>query len=57
MNSTINKKFYTCSTELLFLGYKKISKKALKFGSFFQCSVHIFLENDGSFWKINSRIL
>ena len=34
MNITINKTFYTCSTELLFLGYKKISKKAFKFASF-----------------------
>ena len=47
MNSTINKTFYTCSTGSLFLSYKKISKKALKTGGFFQCSVHIFLGHDG----------
>ena len=57
MNSTINKTFYTCSTESLFLRYKKISKKAVKLGSFLQCSVHIFLGHDGCFWKINLRIL
>ena len=43
MNSTINKTFYTCSTESLFLRYKKISKKAIKLGSFLQCSIDIFL--------------
>ena len=31
MNSTIKKTFYTCSTESLFLRYKKISKKAVKY--------------------------
>ena len=50
MNSTINKTFYTCSTKSLFLlRYKKIFKKALKLGSFLQCSVHIFLGLDGGF--------
>ena len=34
MNSTINKTFCTCSTESLFLRYRKISKKAVKLGSF-----------------------
>ena len=29
-NSTINKSFYTCYTESLFLRYKKISKNAAK---------------------------
>ena len=43
MNSTISKAFYTCSTELLFSRYKKISKKAVKIGGFLQYSVHIFL--------------
>ena len=45
MNSTINKTFYTCSTESLFLRYKKISKKAVKLG------------HDGCVWKIKLRIL
>ena len=44
----MNKTFYTCSAESLFLRYKKISKKAIKLGSFLQCSVHMFLgHNDG----------
>ena len=34
MNSRINKTFYTCSTELWFLRYRKISKKAVKIGGF-----------------------
>ena len=34
MNSTIYKTFCTCSTESLFLRYRKISKKAVKLGSF-----------------------
>ena len=49
MNSTINQSFYTFSTESLFLGYKKISKKAVMIGGFIQFSVHIFLEHDGCF--------
>ena len=57
MNSSINKTFYICSTELLFLRYKKISKKAVKLCSFLQCSVHIFLGHDGCVWKNNLRIL
>ena len=57
MNSTINKTFYIYSTELLFLKYYKISKNAVKLGSFLQCSVHKFQGRDGSFWKINSRTL
>ena len=57
MNSTINKTFYRCSTQSLFLKYKKISKKAVKLGTFLQCSVHIFLGHDGYFWKINWRIV
>ena len=36
MNSTINITFYACSTESLLLRYKKISKKAVKIGSFLQ---------------------
>ena len=44
-------------TESLFLRYKKISEKAVKLGSFLQCSVHIFLRHDGCVWKINLRIL
>ena len=47
MNSAINKNFYTCSIELLFLRYKQISKKAVKIGGFVQCSVRIFLGHDG----------
>ena len=39
------------------LKYKKISKKAVKLGSFLQYSVHIFLGHDGYVWKINLRIL
>ena len=46
MNS---KTFYTCSTESSFLKYKKISKKAVKIGSFPQCSVHTYLGHDGCF--------
>ena len=37
MNSTINKTFYTCSTESFFLRYKKISKKAVKIDGFLRC--------------------
>ena len=57
MNSTINRTFYTCSKETLLLRYTKISKKAVKLGDFLRCSVHIFLEHDGCFWKIIIRIL
>ena len=57
MNITINKNFCTCSTESLFWSYKKISKKAVKLGSFLQSSTHIFLGHDEDFWKINLRIL
>ena len=49
INSTYNKTFYKCSTELLFLSYKTICKKAVKLGSFLQCSVNIFLRHDGCF--------
>ena len=47
MKSTINKTFYTCSKELE--RYKKMFKKAVMLDSFLQCSVHIFLVNDGCF--------
>ena len=47
MNSTINKTFYTCSTESLFLRYKKIPKKAMKICAFLQYSVHAFLGHGG----------
>ena len=57
MNSTINKTFYTCSAESLFVRYKKISKKAAKLGSFLQYSVKIFIEHDGCIWKTDIRIL
>ena len=57
MNSSINETFYTFFTESLFLRYKKVSKKAVKLGSFLQYSVYIFLGHDGSIWKINLRIL
>ena len=57
MNNTINKSFYRCSTESLFLSYKKISKKAVKIGGFLQCSVHIFLGHNDWFWKINLKIM
>ena len=56
MNSTINQTFYTC-VELLFLRFMKISKKAVKLGSFLQCLIHIFLRLDEDFWKTNLRIL
>ena len=56
MNSTINKTLYTCSTESLVLRYKKNSKKAVKLGSFLQCSVHTFLGHDNYVSKINLRI-
>ena len=49
MNSTINKAFYTCSEESLLLKYNNISNKAVKLGSFRQCSVHIFLRHGGCF--------
>ena len=35
------------------LKYKKISKKAVKFASFLQCSVHVFLGHDGCILKID----
>ena len=38
---------------MLFLRYKKISKKAFKLGSFLQCSVQIFLGHGGWIWKVN----
>ena len=58
MNSTANKTFYTRSTESLFLRYKKISRKAIDLGSFFQSLVHIFPEHDGCFITLYSlRIL
>ena len=57
MNSAINKTFYTCSTESLFLKYKKISSKAVKLASFLHYSVHIFLRHDNCIRKINLRIL
>ena len=41
----------------MFLRYEKISKKAVKLGSFFQFSVHIFLGHDGCVWKVNWRAL
>ena len=56
MNSTVNK-IDTCSIELLFLSYKKISKKAVKLGRFYQCWVDIFLGHVGCVWKINLTIL
>ena len=49
MNSTIRKTFYICSTESLFLRYKRIFKKAVTLGNFLQCVVHIFLGHDGCF--------
>ena len=42
----------TCYTESLFLTSKKISKKAVKLGSFLQGSLHILPEHDGCFWKL-----
>ena len=57
MNSTINKTFYTRSTESLFLRYEKISKKAFKLGGFLQFSVYLFLVHYSCFWKINWRVL
>ena len=57
MNSTINKTFYTFYTKSLFLRYKNISKKAVKLGSFVQCSVDKSLGHDVCFSKINLRFL
>ena len=57
INDTINKTFYTCFTDLLFWMYEKIFKKAVKLGSFIQCSVHMFLRLIRDFWKISLRIL
>ena len=57
MNSKFNKTFKTCFTEstlFLDLRYKKMSNKAIKLGSFLQCSVHIFLGHDG-FLKNNFK--
>ena len=51
MNSRISKSFYTCSTKSLLLTYKKISKKAVKLGSFLQCKVQ-WTMNDIFFYKI-----
>ena len=51
------KTFYTFSKESLFLRYKKISKIVVKLGRFLQCSVHIFLEHDGWFWKFVLKTL
>ena len=42
MNSTVNKNFYACSTKSLFLRYARISKKAVKLGSFFNAQ-YIYL--------------
>ena len=47
MNSTINKTFYTCSTESMLLRCDKIPEKAVKLGSFLQFSLHIFIRHDG----------
>ena len=46
----------TCSTESLFLRYKKISEKAVKLDSFLQCLEHVFLGHDG-YLRINLRVL
>ena len=53
----LTKDFYSCSTESLFLKYKKVSKKAVKLVSFLQCSVSIFPWHNGCIWKIYLRIL
>ena len=37
--------------------YEKVSKKAVKLGSFLQYSLHIFLGHDGCVWKIILKIL
>ena len=55
MISTIKKTFYTCSTKSLSLRYKKISMKTTKLGSFLQCSVHIFLEQNGYVMGSNKK--
>ena len=41
--------FYLYSMESLLLRYKKISKKAVKLGSFLQFSLNILLGHDGYF--------
>ena len=46
MISIINKAFYACSTEPLFLSYKKTSKKAVKIGGFPQCSAHVMAASE-----------
>ena len=57
MNGLISKTFYTCSTQSLFLRYEKVSKKAVKLGSFLNCLVPTFLGHEGCLSKINLRIL
>ena len=57
MDITINKTFYTYSTKSLLLRYKENFQKAIKLGSFLQCSAHVFLRSDEDFWKINLKIL
>ena len=52
MNSTINKTFYTCSTESLFLRYKKISKKAVKLGSFYNVQYIYFQDMTAASGKL-----
>ena len=52
MNDKFNKNFYRCLKEsslLLDLRYRYMSKKAVRLGSFIQCSVHIFLGHDSCF--------
>ena len=49
MNNTINKAFYTCSTESLFLRYNKMVRKIVKIGTFLLCSIHTFLGHDACF--------
>ena len=42
MSGTIDKTFFKCSAEWLFLKYKKISKKAFKLGSLFNAQyIHL----------------
>ena len=42
---------------IIVLKDKKIFKKAVSLGGFFQCSIYMFLGHDNCFWKINLEIL
>ena len=56
MNSRINKTFYTCSTELWFLRYRKISKKAVKIGGFIYAQYIYFYDKMAASEKLIQEI-